>query len=428
MPRRAINQLGDHEPIDQIFLASDKQLRPNRNGNLYLSLRLSDRTGIVMGMMWNASDRVYREFDNGDYVRVEGNTQFYNGALQVIVSHIERISEAEVDEADFVLLGPQDIDRLLTRMAEILRSLTNYHLRNLAECLLTDESLVSRLSQAPAGVKNHHAYRGGLLEHVVALMELSLVVGPRYPKLDTELLVMGCALHDLGKLRELSYDRDFAYTDEGQLLGHVVIAIGMLDELVAQAEKTVRRAPAGRTRAAAETHDRQPPRGVRLRQPQAAHDPRSHRPASPGQPGRQDPQLRQTDGRRRQRRQLLDHLLPQHRPQTLQGRVLNDRLSPRDPAAGPDPGGEADTNTWSQESGPTVPFGRDDGTLTMQGGDGQRVALLHGIPCRTLQEVKNLWTSSPRTCELFRSRHPSERSQPPRSIPCPLPNHPNRIG
>ena len=82
MSRRAINQLGDNESIDQVFLASDKQLRPNRSGNLYLSLRLSDRTGMMMGMMWNANDRVYRAFDNGDYVRVEGNTQFYNGARE----------------------------------------------------------------------------------------------------------------------------------------------------------------------------------------------------------------------------------------------------------------------------------------------------------------------------------------------------------
>jgi 3'-5' exoribonuclease len=237
MSRRAINQLGDHESIDQVFLAADKQLRPNRSGNLYLSLRLSDRTGTVMGMMWNANDRVYREFDNGDYVRVEGNSQFYNGALQIIVTSVERVSDSEIDEADFVLLGPNDIDHLRARMAEILRSLTNLPLRNLAECLLVDESLMDRFCQAPAGVKNHHAYRGGLIEHVVNLMEVALLIGPRYPELDTEQLVVGCLLHDMGKLVELSYDRDFAYTDEGQLLGHVVIAVGMLDKLADDAEK-----------------------------------------------------------------------------------------------------------------------------------------------------------------------------------------------
>jgi 3'-5' exoribonuclease len=236
MSRRAINQLGDHESIDQVFLASDKQLRPNRSGNLYLSLRLSDRTGTITGMMWNANDRVYRAFDNGDYVRVEGNTQFYNGALQIIVTNLDRVASDEIDETDFVPLGAQDIDRLRRRMAEVLRSLSDFHLRNLAECLLVDDSLMDRLARAPAGVKNHHAYRGGLLEHVVNLMELALLVGPRFPQLDTEQLVMGCVLHDLGKLEELSYDRDFAYTDEGQLLGHVVIGVDTLNEKVREAE------------------------------------------------------------------------------------------------------------------------------------------------------------------------------------------------
>jgi 3'-5' exoribonuclease len=236
MSRRAINQLGDNESIDQVFLVSDKQLRPNRSGNLYLSLRLSDRTGTVMGMMWNANDRVYRAIDNGDYVRVEGNTQFYNGALQIIVTHVERAAGNEIDESEFVPLGAQDIEQLRARMAEILRSLTNYHLRNLAECLLVDEALMDRLAMAPAGIKNHHAYRGGLIEHVVNLMELSLLFGPRYPQLDTEQLVVGCLLHDLGKLDELSYERDFAYTDEGQLLGHVVMGVGMLEEKIRQTE------------------------------------------------------------------------------------------------------------------------------------------------------------------------------------------------
>jgi len=237
MSRRAINQLGDNESIDQVFLVSDKQLRPNRSGNLYLSLRLSDRTGTLMGMMWNANDRVYRGFDNGDYVRVEGNTQFYNGALQIIVSHVERAGDGEIDEAEFVPLGAQDIDRLRARMGEILRSLDNFHLRNLAECLLLDEPLMDRMTMAPAGIKNHHAYRGGLIEHVVNLMEVSLLIGPRYPQLDTEHLVMGCVLHDLGKLVELSYDRDFAYTDKGQLLGHVVLGVGMLEEKIRETEK-----------------------------------------------------------------------------------------------------------------------------------------------------------------------------------------------
>jgi len=232
-----VSQLGERESIDQVFLAAEKQLRPNRSGNLYLCLRLSDRSGTITGMMWNASDHVYREFENGEYVHVEGNTQYYNGALQIIISHIQRAQEGKVDEADFLQLAPKDVDRLSARLAEILRSLSNVHLRNLAECFLMDELFMENFTRAPAGIKNHHAYRGGLLEHVVGLMEIVRLVAPRYPQLDAELLLFGAFLHDIGKIDELTYQRDMGYSDEGQLIGHVVIAVGMLDEKVRQAEK-----------------------------------------------------------------------------------------------------------------------------------------------------------------------------------------------
>ena len=116
------------------------------------------------------------------------------------------------------------------------------HLRNLAECFLLDEEFMRKFSQAPAGVKNHHAYHGGLLEHVVSLMELVVRVAPLYPQIDRDLLLMGAFLHDMGKIDELTYDRDLAYTDEGQLIGHLVMAVGMLEEKLREAERAGRRA------------------------------------------------------------------------------------------------------------------------------------------------------------------------------------------
>jgi 3'-5' exoribonuclease len=119
----------------------------------------------------------------------------------------------------------------------MLRGMTDIALVNLAECYLMDESLRKKLSMAPAGTKNHHAYHGGLLEHIVSLMELVLRVAPCYPQLDRDMLLMGAFLHDLGKVDELSYDRGLAYTDEGQLIGHLVMAVEMLGAKVAEAEK-----------------------------------------------------------------------------------------------------------------------------------------------------------------------------------------------
>lgn len=237
MPRRFISQMGEHESVDEVFLAADKQLRTNRNGNLYLQLRLADRSGSLTAMLWNANEQLYSSFDNGDFLRVKGTTQFYNGSLQLIVSQLESEDPNKVDEADFLTLKPADVDRLSLRLSELLRGMQNFHLRNLAECFLVDEAFMQKLTTAPAGVKKHHAYRGGLIEHVVSLMELSLSVAPHYRELDRDVLLMGAFLHDMGKIEELTYERDLAYSDPGQLLGHVVLAISMLDDKIRQVER-----------------------------------------------------------------------------------------------------------------------------------------------------------------------------------------------
>ena len=237
MPRRFVADLGHQENIDQIFLASQKQLRPNRNGNLYLQVDLADRTGSISARMWNAQEADYRSFEDGDLVHVEGATQIYQGGLQLIATSICKARPEEVDLADFMCLTPTEIDRLALRLSELLRSMQDLPLRNLAECFLTDEELMERLAKSPAGIKNHHAYPGGLLEHVVNLMEVAESVAGHYPILNRDLLLMGVFLHDIGKVEELSSEHGFAYTDAGQLLGHVILAISMLDTKLAQAEE-----------------------------------------------------------------------------------------------------------------------------------------------------------------------------------------------
>jgi len=237
MPRRFVNQFGHQEAVDQVFLASQKQLRPNRNGNLYLQVELVDRTGAISARMWNAGESEYRAFEDGDFVRVEGSTQLYQGAMQLIATNICKARMEEVEFADFMPLGPAQLDKLAVRLGELLRSIRNPHLRNLADCFLLDEEFMGKFTRCPAGVKNHHAYVGGLLEHVVNLMEVIERVAPCYPELDRDLLLMGALIHDMGKIDELSYDRGFAYTDEGQLIGHVVMAIGLLEGKIAEAER-----------------------------------------------------------------------------------------------------------------------------------------------------------------------------------------------
>jgi 3'-5' exoribonuclease len=236
--RRFISDMGEGETLDQVFLAVDKQLRSNRNGNLYLQVRLADRTGTLMAMLWNANERVGNSFEKGDYVRVKGSTQVYNGGLQMIANEVQRVATEDIaDPSIFVVLDQRRIEELLAQLTTLLRSVNNYHLRNLAECFLIDEDLMQSLQQAPAGIRNHHAYRGGLLEHVVSLMLLCEQVTPLYPGIDSELLRLGAFMHDIGKVEELIFDRELGYSDEGQAVGHMVQGVSILDTKIREAEK-----------------------------------------------------------------------------------------------------------------------------------------------------------------------------------------------
>jgi 3'-5' exoribonuclease len=234
MTRRFIEQLSDGEAIEEVFLVVEKQLRANRNGNLYLQMELRDRTGSMSARLWNAGEHLFRSFEAGDFLLVKGKVQLFQGALQMILSHLERHESEKVNLTDFLPHTEKDVSKLLERLRGTLFKLGNPHLRALAECFFMDEDLVRGFCHAPAGVRNHHAYVGGLLEHVVTLLDAADRLAPLYPELDRDLLLMGVFLHDVGKVRELSYDRNFAYTDEGQLLGHLVIGVEMLTEKAAR--------------------------------------------------------------------------------------------------------------------------------------------------------------------------------------------------
>lgn len=232
MSRTFVNQLTDGQGVDEVFLASEKQLRPNRQGNLYLQVRLSDKTGSLTAMLWNANQRHFDSFENGDYVRVQGTSQLYNGGMQVIAREVERVGESTVKETDFITLSEAGVEKLVGQLREVLMQMRNVHLRKLAESFLNDDKFMASFKKAPAGVKNHHAYHGGLIEHVVSVLELASFVGQKYDRLDSDLLVMGAFLHDSGKIEELRYDRDLGYRDSGQLIGHMVMGVEILQQKI----------------------------------------------------------------------------------------------------------------------------------------------------------------------------------------------------
>ena len=238
MNRTNILDLSDGQQLEQSFQAADKQLRVNRQGGKYILLRLSDRTGVIAGMLWNADERIFDSFERGDYVLCRGRTQVHNGNLQVIVTHIQRLDPSDVDIAEFERFDAENSEKLRARLAEIMGEMKNVHLRRLGQAYLNDDDFMAKLTVAAAAVSNHHAYPGGLLQHSLDLMELARLIGPRYPQLDVELLMFGAFLHDLGKTEELSAGGEVSYTDRGQMVGHIVIGVQMLGEKIASLEST----------------------------------------------------------------------------------------------------------------------------------------------------------------------------------------------
>jgi 3'-5' exoribonuclease len=232
MSRRSITLLNDGESLDETYLVTDKQLRANRQGSLFLLLELRDRTGTTSARMWNATEAQFRTFDSGDFLRIKGKAQLFQGSMQILFTSFERVMPNQVALEEFLPRSEQDLGKMLERLKAFLRKLGNPHLRALAECFLMDETLLGNFSKAPAGVRNHHAYIGGLLEHVVTMMDGADRLAPLYPELNRDVLLMGVFLHDLGKVRELSYERVFGYSDEGQLVGHIDLGVEMLNEKV----------------------------------------------------------------------------------------------------------------------------------------------------------------------------------------------------
>jgi len=236
LSRNPINQLVENQVVDQSFQAADKQLRVNRQGGKYLLLKLADRSGTISAMVWNADERQFDSFDRSDYVHCKGRTQVHNGNLQLIVTDIHRLDPLEIDLADFDRFDASEADHFTARLRELIQAIRNLHLRRIGLAFIDDAAFMSRFRIAAAAVSNHHAYPGGLLRHTVELMELALLIGPKYPQLDTELLTLGAFLHDIGKVDELSSGGEISYTDRGQMVGHLIIGVQMLGERIASIE------------------------------------------------------------------------------------------------------------------------------------------------------------------------------------------------
>jgi 3'-5' exoribonuclease len=222
--------LNEGDVFRDVLLVREKQVRSNRNGARYLQLELDDRSGSVSGRHWNTTETEAGAFQTGDFLLVDGKVQLFQGQLQLIIHSFRAVDPNTIDIVDFLPASDKDMEHLEGRLVELLRGIRDPALRAIADAYLMDDEFMNRFRRVPAGIRNHHAYLGGLLEHVVCLMTVASRLTDLYPTLNHDLLRLGIFLHDSGKVRELIFDRVFGYSDDGQLVGHLIQGIEMLNE------------------------------------------------------------------------------------------------------------------------------------------------------------------------------------------------------
>lgn len=225
-----VNSLNPNDKITSFFLVQSKEVRYKKtSGEPYLALQLSDRTGRIDAKMWDNVEPVMDAFERDDFIKVRANVQLYREQPQLIVSKIRKAEDDEVDMADFVPHTDRAIDMMWAELRGAVEAFQNADLKRLVLAFLDDAEIAEKLQVAPAAKTLHHAKIGGLLEHVCSLMNLARLVASNYDFVDVELVQTGVVLHDIGKIHELTYDRSFGYSDDGQLLGHITICLQMID-------------------------------------------------------------------------------------------------------------------------------------------------------------------------------------------------------
>jgi 3'-5' exoribonuclease len=230
MAHRFIADLRPGDRIeDEVYLVHGKDLRTTTQGSLYIHAVLADRTGQLVARLWQASEEIFETMSTGAFMRFKGRAENYKGNLQFIIDAVRPADPDSFEIADFLAKTKRDIDEMWNRLCEILDGIKNRHLAALVGEFMGDSELMACYRRAPAAMTMHHAYIGGLLEHTLNLLEMAIRVLPLYPKLSMDLVLAGLFLHDIGKAKELVYDTSIGYTDEGQLIGHIVKAVTWID-------------------------------------------------------------------------------------------------------------------------------------------------------------------------------------------------------
>jgi 3'-5' exoribonuclease len=225
-----VDRLSRGDRVQQVFLVQNSNFKQTRNSNFFIQAELRDRTGSVKAIRWEADRALFESFGADDFVRVTGRVEEFQQHPQIIIDKIEKVTDGEVDLEAFLPVSEFDIPTMEAELREFIAGVQNPHIRQLLDAFLADDEASMGLRRCPAGKALHHAAVGGLLEHIVSLARAASLICQNYPRLDRDVLLAGVVLHDIGKIRELSYSRNFKYTTIGQLVGHIGLGIAWVQD------------------------------------------------------------------------------------------------------------------------------------------------------------------------------------------------------
>jgi 3'-5' exoribonuclease len=223
----------ENKIITSNFVVVSKQIKPKKTGEPYLALTLGDRSGQLEAKMWDNVEEVLNAFEQDDFLKIKGLVNKYKNRFQLTIHKLRKLGESEIEFSEYLPKTTRNIDELWQTLTDFVASFQNPHLKALVQAFMSDPEIAAAYRNAPAAKTLHHAYIGGLLDHVVSLCGSCDLICGNYPQVNRDLLLTGAFLHDIGKIHELAYNRSFSYTTRGQLLGHMVIELEMLQAKLA---------------------------------------------------------------------------------------------------------------------------------------------------------------------------------------------------
>ena len=230
MAHKFINQIEPGQTIDDIYIVKDPILRSTTRGDLYIAMFLTDRSGQLNGRMWQATEATYKSLPKPGFVHIKGRSELYQNNLQIVINNVALIDPGKVDIDDFLPRTKKDTKQMFEEVKQTIGRIKNSQLKALTGEFLSDTELMEKFCNAPAAMKMHHDYIGGLLEHTHNMLRAAVAILPLYPDVQHDLVLAGIFLHDIGKTEELVYDMAFSYTDSGQLIGHISKSLLMINQ------------------------------------------------------------------------------------------------------------------------------------------------------------------------------------------------------